>query len=108
MWRIDVLRKINIVKERIVREYRPQQIILFGSYAYGHPVEESDVDVLIIMQFKGKAAFKAIEILEKVKPPFPIDLIVRTPQQVKTRIAQNDFFMREVLKKGKVLYATPH
>lgn len=108
MSRIDMLREINSIKERIVKEYRPEKIILFGSYAYGNPGKESDVDVLVILPFKGKAAFKAVEILEKVSPSIPIDLIVRTPEQVKTRVAQNDFFMREVLRHGKVLYEASH
>ena len=59
------------------------------------------------MPFKGKGQYKALEILERISPPIPIDLLVRTPSQVKTRIAQHDFFMSKLLTKGKILYEAP-
>lgn len=104
----SVYKEIESIKEKIVESYRPEKIILFGSYANGKPGKESDVDFLVIMPFKGKASLKALEILEKVKPIIPIDLIVRTPAQMRTRVAQNDFFLREVLSNGKVIYAASH
>ncbi|MBI4689172.1 MAG: nucleotidyltransferase domain-containing protein [Nitrospirae bacterium] len=104
----NITKEIKRIKDKIVEQYRPQKIILFGSYAYGKPDYDSDVDFLIIMPFKGKGQYKAIEILEGISSSIPIDLLVRTPAQVKTRIAQNDFFMRRVLTKGKILYEAPH
>ena len=81
---------------------------LFGSYAYGTATEDSDVDLLIVLPFEGKAAHKALEIIRKVKPRIPLDLLVRTPEQVKERIANNDWFMREVFEKGRKLYESVH
>jgi predicted nucleotidyltransferase len=104
MSKAKVLREIDKIKKSIVEKYGPEKIILFGSYAYGNPGRESDVDFLVIMPFKGKAAYKTIEILESVRPSIPVDLILRTPQQIKKRLAQNDFFLREVITRGKVLY----
>lgn len=92
---------------RIVREFAPDRVVLFGSYAYGTPTDDSDVDLLVIMSFAGPHTEKAIEILERVDPRFPIDLLVRTPDQVQQRLELNDFFMREVMEKGHVLYAAP-
>ena len=103
-----VLREIDKIKRIIVDKYSPEKIILFGSYAYGRPDQESDVDFLVVMPFKGKAAYKTIEIMESLRPSIPMDLIVRTPEQVKKRLAQNDFFLREVFMRGKVLYEAPH
>ena len=103
-----MLKEIENFKKRIVEKFRPQKIILFGSYAYGTPGDESDVDFLVILPFKGKAAFKAAEVLDKTQPSIPVDPIVRTPGQVKTRLAQNDFFLREVMKRGKTLYEAPY
>ena len=100
--------KIMSLSERIAREFQPERIILFGSYAYGTPSTDSDVDILVVMPFKGKAARKALDILSKVKPGFPIDLLVRTPEQVRERLANNDFFMREIFARGQVLYEAAH
>ena len=95
---------ISALSDRIVREFRPEQIILFGSYASGKPNEDSDIDLLVVLPFEGKAAYKAGEIRTKVRPEFPVDLIVRTPEQVADRLAMNDWFMRDIFAKGRVLY----
>jgi predicted nucleotidyltransferase len=94
--------------ERIVQEFRPEQIILFGSYAYGTPTVDSDVDLLVILPFAGQASRKSLEILNTVNPSFAVDLLVRTPEQVRQRLAWNDFFLQEIIRKGKVLYAAAH
>jgi len=104
----DIKKEIKRIKDKIVEKYQPQKIILFGSHAYGKPDHDSDVDFLVIMAFKGKGQYKAVEILESISPSIPIDLLVRTPSQVRTRISQNDFFMRKVLTKGKTLYEASH
>ena len=97
-------RAISSFAQKVARQFNPHKIILFGSYAYGKPTEDSDVDMLIIMPFKGKGAHKATEILLATDPRFPIDLLVRTPQQIRTRIKLGDFFIRKITQKGKVLY----
>lgn len=88
----------------IVKEFHPDRVVLFGSYARGTPTADSDVDLLIILPFEGKAVFKSVEIRLKLQPSFPVDLIIRTPGKVRERIAMGDSFMREILEKGKVLY----
>ncbi len=95
---------ISAFARQIARQFNPHKIILFGSYAYGKPTADSDVDMLVIMPFEGKSAYKATEILLATDPRFPIDLLVRTPEQIKTRVELGDFFIREITKKGKVLY----
>ena len=100
--------KILSLSESIVREFRPECVILFGSYAYGTATEDPDVDLLVVLPFEGKAAHKALEIIRKVKPRIPLDLLVRTPEQVRERIANNDWFMREVFEKGRRLYESAH
>jgi len=91
----------------IARLFQPNKIILFGSYAYGKPSEDSDVDILVIMSFKGDNPEKATEIWMATKPEFPIDIMVRKPEEVRKRIALGDFFLREITEKGKVLYEAP-
>jgi predicted nucleotidyltransferase len=92
---------------RIVQEFSPQQSVLFGSYSYGTPTEDSDVDLLVILPFAGNHIHKAIEILQRIDPAFPVDLLARTPEAVSRRLEWNDFFLREVIEKGRVLYAAP-
>ncbi len=99
---------IRALIERIVQEYHPERIILFGSYAYGTPTVDSDVDLLVVLPFEGKGLRKSVEILNTVHPDFPVDLLVRTPEQVRQRLAWNDFFLREVTERGKILYEATH
>jgi predicted nucleotidyltransferase len=92
---------------KIISLFNPQMVLLFGSYAYGAPVIDSDVDLLVVLPFEGKSVHKSIEILNKKDPHFPIGLIVRTPKQIQDRINKNDYFIKEVFEKGKVLYEAP-
>jgi predicted nucleotidyltransferase len=101
------LAEIKAVAERIGREFRPHKIILFGSYAYGTPREDSDVDLMVMMPCRGNALHKAVEILRKADVRFGVDLLVRTPAEVGKRLAWNDFFLREIVEKGRVLYESP-
>ena len=93
---------------QIARQFRPEKIILFGSYAYGKPTEDSDVDMLVVMSFKGQNPEKATEIWMATKPNFPIDIMVRKPEEMKKRLAMGDFFLREITEKGEVLYEAVH
>ena len=94
--------------DRLVAEFHPDKIILFGSHAHGIPREDSDVDLLVVLPFRGKGMQKAVEIRNRVRAGFPLDLIVRTPEQIRRRLALNDFFIREAVEKGKVLYEASH
>jgi len=89
---------------QIAREFRPRSIILFGSYAYGRPTPDSDVDLLVIMPHEGRATDQAIKISSRLEHRFPIDLIVRSPAEVQRRLKWNDFFLREATEKGVVMY----
>jgi len=96
--------QIKNLCRQIVENFNPQKIILFGSYAYGEPNADSDVDLLVVMPFEGRDSQKAIEIRTKIQTTVPLDLLVRTSEQVRARIEMEDFFMREINEKGKVLY----
>lgn len=98
------VKDIQTFCERIIREFKPDRIILFGSYAYGTPSPDSDVDLLVILPFKGKPWRMASEIRRRTKPPFPVDLLVRSPEQFHLRLQVQDDFLREVAQRGKVLY----
>jgi predicted nucleotidyltransferase len=97
-------RTISSFARQVARQFNPEKIILFGSYAYGKPTEDSDVDILVVMPFKGSNPEKAPEIWMATKPKFPIDIMVRKPPELKRRLQMGDFFLREIMEKGKVLY----
>jgi predicted nucleotidyltransferase len=98
-------REIEAVIRRIAEKFDPEQIILFGSYAYGKPNQYSDVDLLIVMQTQERPRAKELEIARALSPhPFGMDILVRTPKQLQERIALGDYFLREIVTRGKILY----
>ena len=98
------MKEIGELTDRIAREFNPNQIVLFGSYAWGQPTPDSDVDFLVVLSFEGKSWKMASEIRKRIRPTFPIDFIVRTPEQLQTRLQLGDDFIRDITDHGKVLY----
>lgn len=91
---------------KIVETLQPEKIILFGSYAYGKPTPDSDVDLLVIMETNAKQKDRYLAVSRALSPrQFPVDIIVRTPEEVKRALANKDnFFIREILSRGKTIY----
>jgi uncharacterized protein len=98
------LGQIQAFSQQIAEKFQPERIILFGSYAYGQPTEDSDVDLLVILPFEEMPVQKAIAIRKQVKSPFPLDLMARTAEQIQQRLEMGDFFIRDIMEKGRVLY----
>jgi predicted nucleotidyltransferase len=88
----------------IAYHFHPQRIVLFGSYAWGAPGPDSDVDLLVVMPFEGKNWRMAAQIRQSIRPTFPLDLLVRTPEQIRQRLSFHDGFFQEITTKGRVLY----
>lgn len=84
----------------LAREFHPLKIILFGSYAHGKPTKDSDVDLVVIMPYRGRDIRMMGAIRNRVGAPFPMDLLVWTPE----RSTKADYFTREVLAQGEVIY----
>jgi predicted nucleotidyltransferase len=84
-------------------KFQPDKVILFGSYAYGTPHADSDVDILVVMPARSQLSMAA-RIDNAIDPPFPLDIIVRTPTEMKWRLEERESFLTEVMTKGKVLY----
>ncbi len=96
------------IVRRIVEKLAPEQIILFGSYAYGAPNQDSDVDLFVIMESNLSHAYRALEVGRLIRPrPFPIDIIVKTPVEVADAVMKGDFFIQEIVARGRVLYERP-
>src|SRR5215475_3089646 len=97
------LRVIRRFARQVAEQFHPDKIILFGSHAYGTPHEDSDVDILVIMPARNEID-QSVRIELAIDPPFPLDIIVRTPKNMKWRLEEGDSFLREITSKGKVLY----
>lgn len=101
---------MNIIRdmaEFIKKKFNPQKVILFGSYAYGKPSSESDIDLLIVMdtsfRFYKQAAIIRLALDEAFNVSLPMDIIVRDQEEIEKRVEQGDFFMREILEEGIAL-----
>ena len=99
----DNLKVLKEYIKKIKERFHPQQVFLFGSYAYGKPKKDSDIDILVIMKTRLRPLEQAVIIRKELPFFLPLDLIVRTPKEVKKRIRQGDFFLKTVLEKGKRL-----
>src|ERR1041384_8099022 len=97
------LAAIRRFARRIAERFQPDKIILFGSSAYGKPHEESVVDLLVIMRTRNPID-QSIRIKTAFERLFSLDLIVRTPWQIERGLKDDNWFLREIVEKGKVLY----
>lgn len=100
--------RIQAVADDIARLFCPLRIVLFGSYAYGTPHEHSDVDLLVVMPFEGRERAKSLEIHRAVHAGFPMDVLVYDSETLRQRLEWEDFFLREVTQRGRVLYEADH
>jgi predicted nucleotidyltransferase len=100
----------EIIRElisRIAKQFQPKRIILFGSYAYGKPRPESDVDLLVVMDTDLRESEQALRIRQHVKPLFGVDILVYTPSRLDQRLEWGDSFLKEITEKGLVMYESP-
>ena len=100
------IKEIRAIAKRISKKFDVEKIILFGSYANGKADENSDVDLLVVMNTKKRPIQQRYEIYKSLTPiHFALDIIVRTEDDLKRRIPQGDWFLKESYETGKVLYA---
>lgn len=92
--------QIRLIAKKIKEKFNPQKIILFGSYAYSTPRKGSDIDLFIIMDTNIPNRKQASLIRMEIDDSIPIDIIVRTPEQVEERIKLGDFFIKHIMERG--------
>ncbi len=90
--------------DKVVEQFAPQRIILFGSHARGDATPDSDVDLLVVMRTKKRTTQQALEIRQRVDSHFALDLLVRTPRDVRERLALHDCFLNAIVTEGRTLY----
>ena len=96
--------QIQALAQKIAEKFQPEKIILFGSYAWGKPNSDSDVDLFIVKDTKNTRD-TARKISRLIFPrPFPLDIIVYQPDKANERLARGDFFIQDIFSKGKLLY----
>jgi predicted nucleotidyltransferase len=101
---MTTLQEIQDYANKIAERFQPEKIILFGSYAYGQPTEDSDVDLLVIMEHDRRNWEKASEIrIALDDPTFALDLLVRPRAHVALRLKERDPFFVEIIEQGKLL-----
>ena len=91
--------------QKIVHTFQPEKVILFGSHAWGTPRQDSDVDLLVVMESDLRPARRSAEVSLKSRPRgLAVDFLVKTPAEVDRRLKIGDPFLRRVLEQGRVLY----
>ena len=100
-------KEINKINEQIKEKYKPKKMILYGSSAKGNVTENSDIDMLIIKETSKKRneRFREVRaIVRDLKRRIPFSPLVYTPAEIEKRMDLGDFFVKEILEEGKVLY----
>jgi uncharacterized protein len=97
------LSAIRRFAREVAERFRPDKIILFGSQAYGTPHPDSDVDILVVMEARNEID-QAARIRWAVPRRFAMGLIVRRPDDLRRRLEEGDWFLREIVANGMVLY----
>jgi predicted nucleotidyltransferase len=101
-------KEIQHIVDRLIAEYHPQRIILFGSFAYGTPTEDSDIDMLIIRDSAESPFERRVRVRKLAADPgrrVPFSPLVLTPVELDQRLLLGDPFYQEIVSRGKELYA---
>src|SRR5499427_2336889 len=96
---------LQAMVHRLVTGLHPHKIMLFGSYVSGTPTADSDVDLLVIVDTQARPVDRYVCVSRLLRPrPFPLDLLVKTPEEITQALDRDDAFMREIMARGRVLY----
>ncbi|MFH0764953.1 MAG: nucleotidyltransferase domain-containing protein [Calditrichota bacterium] len=95
---------------KLQRDYQPERIILFGSYAYGKPTKDSDIDLFIVKDTPLRWVDRFVEVKRIIFDPnrhIAVSPCVYTPSELEERLQAGDSFVNEILRKGQVVYERP-
>ena len=97
--------RLRQITRRIVRAYKPERVVLFGSFAAGRATPHSDVDLLIVKRTMRSTVERYRVVSDLFVPrPFPMDILVYTPGEWHKAIKAGDQFAREIIETGRVMY----
>lgn len=97
-------KEIKKITQQIIKKYKPEKIILFGSFACGKPKENSDVDLLVIKKTKKRFGSRLFEVAKIIKSKMGTDILVYTPKEWEKGLKENYYFFKEIVNKGKLVY----
>lgn len=107
MTRQETDQKIKSIVDEIVKNYKPDKIFLFGSFAWGNPTEDSDIDLFVVKKSEKPSIKMMQEIYELIfDQGGAVDVLVYTPEQLERRKEIGDPFVLKIINNGKLLYAT--
>ncbi len=98
---------IKQITARLVKNYHPQRIILFGSHAWGKPGKESDIDLLVIKRTQKNFVDRYVEVsrlLDELIMEQPMDILVMTPREISRNLKKGNYFIEKILEDGKRLH----
>ncbi|MBI2339198.1 MAG: nucleotidyltransferase domain-containing protein, partial [Deltaproteobacteria bacterium] len=98
---------LQTISQKIVENFQPQKVILFGSHAWGKPKPESDIDLLVVTNALSplRPAQRRLQVKHVCQPPLvPMDVLVHTPEEIGEKSEAGDLFLAKILAEGKVLY----
>lgn len=101
---IIIRQKIKKVVADVIDKIKPEKVILFGSFAYGKPNSDSDVDLLFVTDTKLSGLKRYCWVSSQIEHKFPMDILVKTRKEIRERLKMGDPFFKEIIKKGEVLY----
>lgn len=105
MSRNKIQQEIRRLKDKIVENYQPEKIIIFGSYVWGKPNKSSDLDLFIIKNSRKERRFRTTEVEQLLLDrQLPLDILVYTPKETADSLKKDDFFIKEVINQGKIIY----
>lgn len=97
---------LDVITQRIVAAVRPEKIILFGSHAWGQPTEDSDIDIMVIVDKSDQPAYRrAREVYRSLRGlKFPVEVLVRTGEELARGLRLKTSLERKAFEKGRVLH----
>ncbi len=95
---------IEDLVRRLVEKFHPERVVFFGSRCFGTPRPDSDVDLLVLMDYEGSNYRAAVELLRALRPRFPVEFVIRRAEDAAERYRLGDPVLREALDTGRVLY----
>lgn len=103
---LNYMNEIERIVQTIKEQYQPEKIILFGSHVWGAPRKDSDVDLFVVKKSNERRIDRQRAVRKLVwNINVPLDILVYTPEEIKRRLDLEDFFIEDILTKGKVLYS---
>lgn len=98
-------KEVRKIIRQVVRDYNPEKVILFGSFAAGRPRKNSDVDLVVIKKTKERFTSRLFRVVRSIKSSLGTDILVYTPKEWQDALEEENYFIKEIAEKGKLVYA---